>query len=123
MNRLPALAARTLLLAMCVQCDCAQAPARLARPRPRRAPPRRRAPGSGRIKGGSVQAHPTRPGCFFYAVSSGLVCVCDGDPTHQAQLRGHDGEVTAFALSVGGGRAIQLADPAAAPFLTGGSPR
>jgi hypothetical protein len=95
-----------------------------------------------------VQAHPTRPGCFFYAVSSGLVCVCDvrsehararacarracsckrmrsfgcrpqyprgtwlmtplrtpppppqDDPTHQVQLRGHDGEVTTFALSV-----------------------
>jgi hypothetical protein len=32
---------------------------------------------SGRLLGGSVQAHPTRPGCFFYAAASGIVCVYD----------------------------------------------
>lgn len=29
-------------------------------------------------------------------------CCTQGDPTHQMQLRGHDGEITAFALSVSG---------------------
>ncbi|KAI8474579.1 MAG: flagellar associated protein [Monoraphidium minutum] len=57
---------------------------------------------NGKLRGASVQPHPTLPGCFFYAAHSGIVVVYDDDPTHQMQLRGHDGEITVFALSHSG---------------------
>ena len=46
-------------------------------------------PCSSKLRGGAVQAHPTLPGCFFYAVSSGMVAVYDVSGVVPAELTGH----------------------------------
>jgi WD40 repeat protein len=53
---------------------------------------------SGRLHGGAL-AHPTQPGLLFYAVGSSVLAMFESDPCKQVQLRGHDDEITALALS------------------------
>eukprot|EP00775_Hariotina_reticulata_P008043 gene8043-8238_t len=56
---------------------------------------------NGRLPG-ALQAHPSVQGLFYYVAGSSVIAVFEGDPTKQVQLRGHDDEVTAFAMCPSG---------------------
>ncbi|KAF8060525.1 CFAP52 [Scenedesmus sp. PABB004] len=47
---------------------------------------------------GGLAAHPSER-VMYYVVGSSVLAVFEGDPTKQVQLRGHDDELTAFAMS------------------------